>query len=367
MLRPREFARFVSLTIWTLFVACLATSRPVSADGPRIEIKPFGRLPNGAESPLYVIHNGAQLELLVMPFGATIVTVRTPDRDGRWADVTLRLPTFDDYWEKRTVLGTVIGRYANRIAGACFTIDGEEYRLAKNSGPNHIHGGREGFHRKPWHVAEVREPERTGVRLSYTSADGEEGYPGTLKVDVVYAVTPKNELIMEYRATTDKATHLNLTNHAYWNLSGEPNQSVLDHELTLWADEYLPTDSALIPTGDPVSVEGTPLDFRRPARIGARIDDLKNGYDHCFVLRKEPGQRLALAARLKDPSSGRAMEVFTTQPGMQVYSDGARRKAVCLETQHYPDSPNQPRFPSTLLRPGETYHHTTIHRFYVEK
>lgn len=365
MMRRRMIARCVLCGLLTA-VVCVAVSRAFG-DEPRIELRPFGRLPDGGQSPLYVIHNGAQLELLVTPFGATIVTVRTPDRDGRWADVTLRLPAFEDYWEKRTVLGTVIGRYANRIAGGAFTIDGEEYRLAKNSGPNHIHGGREGFHRKLWHAAEYRQPNRTGVRLSYTSRDGEEGYPGALKVEVVYAVTPNNELIMEYRATTDKPTHVNLTNHAYWNLSGEPDQTVLNHELTLWADSYLPTDAALIPTGDPVPVEGTPLDFRAPARIGARIDELKAGYDHCFVIRQKPGQRLALAARLKDPGSGRVMEVSTTQPGVQVYSDGARRKAVCLETQHYPDSPNQPKFPSTLLRPGETYHHTTIHRFFVEQ
>lgn len=367
MLRPWKFARFVSMGGLTLLVACLAIGRAVCGDEPRIEMKPFGSLPDGGESPLYVLHNGDQLEVLVMPFGATIVSVRTPDRDGHWADVTLRLPTFDDYWTKRTVLGTIIGRYANRIAGGAFTIDGEEYRLAKNSGPNHIHGGREGFHRKLWHAAEIREAGRTGVRLTYTSGDGEEGYPGTLKAEVVYAVTSKNELVMEYRATTDKPTHVNLTNHAYWNLSGEPDRTVLDHELTLWADAYLATDSALIPSGEMVSVERTALDFRQPVRIGARIDDLKIGYDHCFVIRKEPGQRLALAARLKDPASGRAMEVRTTQPGVQVYSDGARRKAVCLETQHYPDSPNRPSFPSTLLRPGDTYHHTTIHRFFIER
>lgn len=366
MTRHWRITPFALFGLLTVVVACFTAIRSVSADDPRIEVKPFGRLPNGAVSPLYVIHNGDQVEVLVTPFGATIVTVRTPDRDGRWADVTLRLPTFDDYWAKRTVLGTVIGRYANRIAGGTFTIDGEEYRLAKNSGTNHIHGGREGFHRKLWHAAELREPGRTGVRLTYTSPDGEEGYPGTLKAEVVYAVTPKNELVMEYRATTDKPTHVNLTNHAYWNLSGEPDRSILDHELTLWADAYLPTDAALIPTGDPVSVEGTALDFRKPARIGSRIDELKIGYDHCFVLRKKPG-RLAVAAVLKDPASGRAMEVSTTQPGVQVYSDGARRKAVCLETQHYPDAPNRPDFPSTLLRPGETYHHATIHRFFTEK
>ena len=350
----------LAATLLAVLVSFAAPAAELSIDS-----KPFGRMPDGAEVRLYTLANGDGLRVQVMPFGATVVAVETPDRAGKWANITLRQETFGDYLSKPTVLGTVIGRYANRIGGAKFTIDGVECSVAKNAGPHHIHGGKLGFHRVLWKADEIKEPERVGVRMTYVSRDGEEGFPGTLKATVTYAVTKENELVMDYAATTDKPTHVNLTNHAYWNLTGVPDEKVLDHEVTIEADSYLAADAALIPSGELVPVKETPFDFNRPTTIGARIDESKIGYDHCYVLRKPSGQRMAQAALVVEPKSGRTMLVSTSQPGVQLYTDGRARRALCLETQHYPDSPNKPSFPTTLLRPGETYRETTVHRFAV--
>ncbi|NMC19695.1 MAG: galactose mutarotase, partial [Thermogutta sp.] len=297
------------------------------------------------------------------------------DRD----NVTLYLETAEEYVQGHPCLGSVCGRYANRIAGGRFVLDGVEYRLAQNNGPNHLHGGIEGFHKKNWTAETVEEEGYVGVRFSLESPDGDEGYPGTLKAAVTYRLTPDNRLEMEYEATTDKPTVVNLTNHAYWNLAGAGNGDVLAHLLRINADRYLPVDATLIPLGPPAPVENTPFDFRQEKPIGRDIALTNGGYDHCFVLNRTQDDALELCAVLRDPKSGRVMEVFTTQPGVQVYtanglngSLGAGGKpypkygAVCLETQHFPDSPNRPEYPSTVLRPGEKYRQLTVHHFSVD-
>ena len=341
----------------------------------------WGQMPDGAPIDLYTLTNASGMRVTVMNYGATLTSVCVPDREGRLDNVTLYLDTCDDYLRGHPLFGSVVGRYANRIAGAGFTLDGVKYELTPNAGANHIHGGRDGFQRLLWKAEPVQREQAVGVRLTHTSPDGHEGYPGTLEVTVLYEVTDDNQLRMEYRAVTDKPTHVNLTNHAYWNLGGALSGEILDHALTLNADAYLPADAQKIPTGEIRSVADTVMDFRQPQQIGARIQQVEGkNYDHCYVLNKQPEQRLSLAARASDPKSGRVMEVFTTQPGVQFFtasflSDRLRAGGTaygpyhgfCLETQHYPDSPNRPHFPSTILRPGDTYHELTVHKFYVDK
>jgi len=340
----------------------------------------FGQTAEGRAVDLYTLRNASGLTARVMTYGATLIGVDAPDRNGQFANVTLYLDTLDDYLAGHPSLGSTIGRYANRIGDAKFTLDGREYRLAANNGKNHLHGGPKGLGVLVWKAEPVRGDNAVGVALSLVSPDGDEGYPGTLNAKVTYRLTNDNELRIEYEATTDKPTVVNLTNHAYWNLGGAGSGDVLDHVMTLAADRYLEVDEGLTPTGRLLSVKGTPLDFTTPQAIGARIAQAAiGGYDHCFVLNKAPGA-LERAARVEDPDSGRVMEVFTTEPSVQVYtaihlSDKLRSRsgaygkshAVCLEAQHYPDSPNKPSFPSTVLRPGETYRQTTIHKFGVKK
>ena len=322
----------------------------------------------------FTLTNSSGIEAKVLTLGAMLTSVRTPDRDGNLDFVTLFREDPDEYLTKRGVLGTVVGRFANRIAGAKFTLDGKEYELAANSQGNHIHGGRTGFQTQVWDVAAVEERgDSIGVRLSLTSPDGHEGYPGTLKVEVLYRLTEDNEFWMDYTATTDKPTHVNLTNHAYWNLKGRGD--VLDHRLQLNAKRYLPTDDTKIPLGKLALVEGTAMDFRAPKKIGSRIAQVEGeNYDHCYVLNKEKEPALPFAARVEEPITGRVMEVFTTQPGVQLYTargmkfsrgnrDFGSHPALCLETQHFPNAPNEPSFPTTELRPGETFRETTMHRF----
>ena len=321
----------------------------------------------------------------VMTYGAVICSMEAPDRNGVAANVTLNRETFAEYEKKSPCFGALIGRYANRIAKGKVTIDGRTYPLPINSGENHIHGGVRGFDKRVWKAESMRDQDSVGLRLSYTSKDGEEGYPGTLNCTVVYSLNRRNEWAMDYTATTDKATVVNLSNHAYWNLAGAQSGTVLDHVLTVNADKYLPADAGLIPTGEMLPVEGTPLDFRSPHAIGERISQIREpqfggGYDHCLVVnRARPGE-LVFCARLEDPKSGRTMEVLTTEPGVQLFSanfpDGAFEgpkgyaypchAGFCLETEHFPDSPNHPGFPSTILRPGETYHARTVLRFGVK-
>ncbi len=340
----------------------------------------FGKMPDGEEVELFTLTNRNGLRAKIMTYGATLTSVEVPDRDGRLTNVTLALDSLADYLKGHPCLGSTIGRYANRIALGRFELDGVEYRLATNNGPNHLHGGIRGFDKVVWKAHTF--VGTAGVIFSYESGDGEEGYPGRLSAQVTYDLTDHDELLIAYDATCDKPTVVNLTNHAYWNLGGAGAGDVLGHRLTLAADAYLPADAGLIPTGEIRPVQGTPLDFTQPRTIGSRIQQTGFGYDHCFVLRKPPGQpenAAPLAARVEEPHSGRVMEVATSQPGVQLYTanflDGrlhgggvafGRHFGLCLEAQHYPDSPNRRAFPSTVLRPGETYKQVTMHKFDVQ-
>lgn len=322
----------------------------------------------------FTLTNSSGMEVKILNFGAMITSVKVPDRDGRLDAVTLYREDPAEYLTKRGVLGTVIGRFANRIAGARFVLDGKEYHLAANSQGNHIHGGPTGFQSQVWNAETIeKQTDSVAVRLSLVSPDGHEGYPGTLRTEVIYRLTDANELWMEYTALTDKPTHVNLTNHAYWNLKGEGD--VLGHRLTLYADRYLPADDKKIPLGPLAPVAKTCMDFTEPSTIGSRIEQVEGeNYDHCYALLKGPGHGLTLAARVEEPTTGRVMDVFTTQPGLQLYtargmdfSRGGRvfgtYPALCLETQHFPNSPNESEFPTTVLRPGETFREVTMHRF----
>ena len=344
-----------------------------------IERTTLGTLDDGTEVQQYTLRNAAGVEVDVMTLGATLRRVAVPDRDGKNENVTLHLDSLDDYVAGHPYFGSIVGRYANRIAQGRFTLDGTEYTLATNNGPNHLHGGEVGFDKRVWQAEPVERDDAVGLRLTYVSPAGEEGYPGTLTTTVLYELTDDNRLVFDYTAVTDQPTVVNLTNHAYWNLGGATSGSVLDHRLMINADGFLPVDHGLIPLGPVEPVADTPMDFRQPETIGARIDQVEGGYDHCYVLNKPRGEDLPLAARLVDPDSGRVMEVRTTQPAVQFYSgnflDGtlsanghAYRKhaGVCLETQHFPNSPNQPEYPSTLLQPGETFHERTEHKFLVQ-
>lgn len=350
--------------------------RPVSRE-------PFGQLPDGRAVERFTITNANGLEIRAITYGGIITSIRVPDRAGTLGDVVLGFDTLDGYLTDHPFFGAIIGRYGNRIAKGQFTLNGRTYSLATNNGPNSLHGGNKGFDKVLWDAQPL--PDGNGVAFTRTSPDGEEGYPGNLKVRVTYTLTDKNELVVEYHATTDKATPVNLTQHSYFNLAGEGSGDILGHRLMLNADRYTPVDATLIPTGELAPVEGTPFDFRTPTTIGARIDQsnaqLKNGqgYDHNWVLtRKGPG--LELAARVSEPKSGRTLEITTTEPGIQFYSgnflDGkikgksghvyAHRTGFCLETQHFPDSPNHPNFPSTILQPGREYSTKTVFRFDVQ-
>jgi len=340
-----------------------------------------GKMPDGADVHEYTLTNANGLEAKVLTYGATLTTVKVPDRDGNFESITLYLDSFDDYLKGHPLFGSVVGRFANRIEGAQFKIDGVTHKVTPNAGQNHIHGGREGFHKILWQADSFREKDAVGVILRHTSGDGNEGYPGKLDVTVTYTLRNDNELVMDYTATTDKPTVLNLTNHAYWNLAGAGSGDVLDHVLMLNARSYLPSDKAKIPTGEIKPVKGTVMDFTKPETVGSRISEVDGeNYDHCYVLKENKSGKPELFARVVEPVSGRVMEVFTTQPGVQLYTAkhlNSKLKTssfaygpyhgLCLETQHYPDAPNKPNFPSTLLRPGETFKHRTIHKFSVQK
>jgi aldose 1-epimerase len=337
----------------------------------------FGKTPDGTPVDLYVLKNGG-ITAKVMTYGAIITELDVPDRRGKPADVVLGFDNLEGYLAGHPYFGAAIGRVANRIAKGRFTLDGKDYTLAVNNGPNSLHGGLKGFDKVVWKAEEVSGPAGPAVRLTYRSRDGEEGYPGNLDVGVTYTVT-SDALRIDYTAATDQATPVNLTNHTYFNLAGPASGSILKHELMLAADQYTPVDDTLIPTGEIKAVQGTPLDFTTPMPIGARIDQLKGdpvGYDHNFVLRGGSNGP-ALAARVHDPESGRVMEVFTTEPGLQFYTgnflDGSlkgkggvvyrKHQALCLEADHFPDAVHHPNFPSVILRPGTTYTQTTIYKF----
>lgn len=336
----------------------------------------FGQTPEGREVDVYTLTNSNGLKARITNYGAILVSLEAPDRDGKFADVTLGFDSLDGYLGKHPYFGAVVGRYANRIGNAKFTLNGVEYQLAANNGDNHLHGGIKGFDKVIWKLDELKKEDRSAiVKLSYISEDGEEGYPGNLACSVTYALTEDNELQISYEADTDKPTVLNLTNHAYFNLAGQGKGDVLDHELMIDADKYTVVDEELIPTGENRAVKGTPMDFSIAASIGSRIDQVDGGYDHNYVLNS--GGSLALGARVYEPTSGRVMEVYTTEPGVQFYTgnflDGTvtgkdgkvyeKHHGFCLETQHFPDSPNKPDFPSVVLKPGQKYSTATVFKF----
>ncbi|MDR1780469.1 MAG: galactose mutarotase [Tannerella sp.] len=343
--------------------------------------KDFEKVIDGKETALYVLSNGKGAELTVTNYGAKIVSLVVPDRDGRPTDVVTGHSSIDDYLtSEEPYFGAICGRYGNRIAKARFTLDGVVYdKLAANNGPNSLHGGIKGFNSVVWSIVKTDEH---SIELQYVAADGEEGFPGKLTVNVTYALTADNELVIDYQATTDKPTVVNLTNHSYFNLSGAGDPSIYDHLLMINADYYLPTDATAIPYGAKAPVAGTPMDFRESYEVGARINDMfeqlvfGRGYDHTYILNKK-GDELSFAARCLSPRTGIAMDVFTTEPGVQLYTGnwmtgkltgkhGQRypmRSALCLETQHFPDSPNKPEYPTTTLRPGETFQSRTVFSF----
>jgi aldose 1-epimerase len=342
----------------------------------------YGTLSDGTAVEAFAVRNGNGIAVTVITYGGIIVSIETPDRDGAMGDIVLGFDDLAGYLASHPYFGAVVGRYANRIAGGSFSLDGRTYTLAVNNGPNHLHGGVRGFDAVVWTAEPIDRSDGAGVVLRYGSPSGEEGYPGNLQVTVTYLLTDDDALIIDYAATTDAPTPVNLTQHSYFNLAGDPTHDILDHVLTMDANRYTPVDNQLIPTGELASVTGTPFDFSTPHPIGERIDAdheqlrIGNGYDHNFVLTANGGD-LARAATVFEPVTGRTLEVLTTEPGVQFYTgnflDGtltgkaglryAQRSGFCLETQHFPDSPNQPAFPSTILRPGTEYRSRTVWRF----
>lgn len=349
-----------------------------------VQVDSLGVMPSGESINQYTLINRNGLQMQVINYGGTITSLKTPDRNGTLEEVVLGCDSLQDYLDGTPFFGALVGRYGNRIAGGTFTLDGKTYSLAKNNNGNHIHGGVRGFDKVYWHIEPDTSGEAPSLKLSYLSKDMEEGYPGNLSVEVVYTLNDKNELVIDYTATTDKKTIINLTNHSYFNLTGNAKRDVLDHEIVIHAAKFVPVDAELIPEGGLAEVAETPFDFRESTKIGARIDDNHpqiingRGYDHCWVLDGEPGA-LKSGASVYEPVSGRVLEMHTTEPGVQLYTgnflSGAKvgkggkaynkRDGFCLETEHFPDSPNQADFPSVVLSPGETYHTRTIYAFSV--
>ena len=374
------------IVVLSLFSCGTESETTVETDGPEgtdkavtVSATDYGTAPDGA-ARLFTLRNENGMEVDLTNYGGIVTAIRVPDRDGNIDDVALGFPSLEGYLGEDPYFGAIIGRYGNRLGDATFTVDGESYTLAKNDGPNSLHGGPGGFHTKIWEATETEAEDGAAVRLHRLSPDGEEGFPGNLDVTVTYTLTEDNELRIAYEATTDKATPVNLTNHSYFNLGG--GGSILNHELTIDADAFTPVNQTLIPTGELREVEGTPFDFREATAIGERIEakdeqlGFGQGYDHNWVLNGDAGE-LTTAATLYDPASGREMEVLTTEPGIQFYSGNflngsftgkdstayGLRTGLCLETQHFPDSPNQEAFPSTILEPGSTYSSETVYRF----
>ena len=377
-----------------LLCVCLAAGclplavLPVHSQFSRsIHMQPFGKTSDGEEVSLYALRNSSGMEATITNYGGTITSLKVMDRKKRFADVVLGFDDLAGYIStaNNAYFGATIGRYANRIAKGTFTLDNQTYHTPINDGPNTLHGGLKGFDKRVWQAEEVATPEGHALELHYVSHDGEEGFPGNLDVTVRYSLGEKNDLRIDYRARTDKDTVLNLTNHSYFNLAGAGEGDILHHKLTITADRFTPIDSTLIPTGDLQPVTSTPFDFRSATDVGARINrdnqqlHFAHGYDHNFVL-NHPAGNIGLAARVEEPHSGRVMEVYTDQPGVQFYTGnflngkihgkGGKayeyRSALCLETQHFPDSPNHPNFPTSELKAGKEFHSSTIYRFSVE-
>ena len=351
---------------------------------PTITKEAFGTIADGQQADLYTLTNADSMVVQITNYGGIITKWMAPDKNGEMADVVLGFDSLSAYVKNNPFFGALVGRYGNRIAKGSFTLDGKAYPLVTNNGANHLHGGKVGFDKKIWKAEEVQGDSTVGLKLTYTSADMEEGYPGKLDVTVTYTLNNSGELKIDYLATTDKPTVVNLTNHCYFNLTGM-KRDVLNHQVTIKSDSLVAVDATLIPTGKLIPVEGTPFDFRKPTPIGTRIDDTSDeqikmggGYDHCWVINRADDSMLKIAT-VTDPESGRTLEVSTTEPGVQFYTgnflNGAvsgkgvsytKRMGFCLETEHYPDSPNQPQFPSVVLRPGETYNTSTIFKMTVK-
>jgi len=378
----RRVLTLISVTLVCFFAACSAPDQSAvatqSADGGQsmttVTKASFGKTANGTPVDIYALTNWRGMTARIMTYGATLVALETPDRSGRAGDIVLGYDSLEGYLKASPYFGSTVGRYANRIGKGRFSLNGVEYALATNNGPNHLHGGLRGFDKVVWQATPFEETNARGVKLEYTSPDGEEGYPGRLAGSVVYTLTDDNELKLDYRAVTDKATPVNLTHHSYFNLAGEGD--ILGHELMIKAGHYTPVDEGLIPTGEIKPVQGSAMDFNAPQAIGSRLAEVPGGYDHNYVLTRA-GQGMETAAEVYEPKSGRAMTVLTTEPGLQFYSgnflDGTitgksgrvygKHYGFCLETQHFPDSPNKPDFPSTILQPGRVYETRTIYKF----
>jgi aldose 1-epimerase len=383
----KKITQFVMLTSAGLGAACLIGCTPMSNPTPSgtISQAPFGNAPDGTPVAIYTLRNSKGMEARIMTYGGIVQSLKVPDKNGKLGDVVLGYDDLDGYLKATPYFGALIGRYGNRIGGAKFTLEGKTYTLATNNGPNSLHGGIKGFDKVVWKATSLMTADGPALQLTYFSKDGEEGFPGNLKVTAVYTLTDDNELRLDFTATTDQPTVCNLTHHSYFNLAGQGNGDILGHIVYINADNTTPVDSNLITTGEIKPVNGTPFDFRKPTAIGARINDPDTvlqygpGYDHNWVINKPMG-KLGLQARVYEPATGRVMEVFSTEPGLQFYTgnslDGSitgkdgkvyqRRTAFCMEPQHYPDSPNKPMFPTTELKPGETYQNTIIYRFYVK-
>ena len=365
----------------SMVCSCNGASPPAETKQMTVDVKPFGQTPDGQEVRLYSLRNAKGLKADIMTYGATVVTLEVPDRDGRLGDIVLGYDNLNGYVKNSPYFGSIVGRYGNRIGKGTFTLDGVAYdKLATNDGENHLHGGVKGFDKVVWQDEPVQRPDAVGVKFTYLSKDGEEGYPGNLACSVTYALTEDDELQISYEADTDKTTVVNLTNHSYFNLAGQGTGDILGHELMIDADKYTVVDEGLIPTGENRAVKDTPMDFTVSASIGSRIEQTGMGYDHNYVLNSGGGS-LALCARAYEPTTGRVMEVYSTEPGIQLYTgnflDGSvtgkdgkkyeKHYAFCLETQHFPDSPNKPEFPSVVLNPGQKYATATVFRFSVRQ
>src|SRR5262245_923172 len=373
-------------TVAVVWMICCMTTSFWSADTKALskpEKHAFGKAEDGQAVDLYVLKNKSGMEVSITNYGGAVVSLKVPDRSGKLADVVLGYDDVQGYVTDKAYFGGIIGRYANRIAHGKFALNGSTYTLPRNDGENELHGGTKGFNKRVWTVKDVSGPAGEALELTYHSKDAEEGYPGNMNVKVVYTLTAKNELKIDYLATTDKDTVVNLTNHSYFNLAGQGNGDILNHRLTIHGQQFSPVDATLIPEAQSRAVRGTPFDFTQPEPIGARInqDDQQlkfgRGYDHNWVLNSNRSHRLSLAAEVYEPASGRILEVWTTEPGLQFYSgnflDGSvhgkegkvysHRFGFCLETQHFPDSPNHPTFPSTILKPGQRFQSTTVYKF----
>ncbi|HEX4644836.1 MAG TPA: aldose epimerase family protein [Verrucomicrobiae bacterium] len=379
----KEIIGFTTLLVAVMSLAFFAGCASPSSNPGQISEASFGTTPDGTLVDIYTLRNARGLEARISTYGGIVVSLKAPDRDGNFSDVVLGYDKLDDYLKSSPFFGAMIGRYGNRIARGKFALDGVPYTLATNNYPNALHGGNKGFDKVVWQAKALNTPAGPQLELTYFSKDGEEGYPGNLSVKAVYTLTDDNALRLDYSAVSDKDTVVNLTQHSYFNLAGKGD--ILGHEVYINADRFTPVDSTLIPTGVLKPVDGTPFDFRKPTAIGARInqddEQLKfgKGYDHNWVINKPTGQ-LAMMAFVHEPTTGRILEVWSTEPGLQFYSgnflDGTLtgkggwvyqfRNGFCMEPQHYPDSPNQPNFPSVVLKPGQVYRNTIIYRFLTQ-